>query len=200
MDLLIGVIMVVSFCTRSKALPELADYRPTATLLGARTMSGILFPYLSMLAAWFIALLMLWQEDWYGEKFDPILDLHLPGQLWMLRGDNFESAVAMLMLFTCLTTVAFTNTYGGVFRQNVFKNAGVVTSYGLWLAALFGMAMSNSNEFNCIFRVNCDMEQSLAAGNIPLLSFFSTGGVGGCFLGPQTVAWQEQMAFYGWTG
>eukprot|EP00929_Paragymnodinium_shiwhaense_P069047 TRINITY_DN34836_c0_g1_i1.p1 TRINITY_DN34836_c0_g1~~TRINITY_DN34836_c0_g1_i1.p1 ORF type:complete len:1365 (+),score=345.52 TRINITY_DN34836_c0_g1_i1:125-4219(+) len=200
MDLFIGVVMVVGSCTQSKALPYLADYRPTATLLGPRTVSAILFPYLTMLMCWLLLAVMLWQEEWYVEKYDPIRDLHLLPQYWFLRGDNFDSAVAVFMLFSCLTTTAFINTYGGDFRQPVFKNKGVMVNYTVWIIILFVMVLSDPNKLNCIFRVNCDMAGSLDAVNIPVIAIFSVGGVGGCFLSSQNVAWQEQMLYYGYLG
>lgn len=78
----------------------------------------------------------------------------------------------------------------------------------------FGLLWTNSNRLNCVFRVNCDTTASVLSGGLPKkhilvlkgenpqdnwfaehfwggLAFWSAGGLGKCFMGPQIRHWQE---------
>jgi len=141
---------------------------------------------------------LLWSQSWY-QKFNP-LDIHLLPSLWMLRGDNYDSAVGMEALMLTLVNTAYVNSYGGPFRQNIARNIGLNIVYALFLVGLFFLMLSDSNQFNCLYRVNCGTGQSLEARDLTVFAWFSAGGVGGCFLGPQVLTWQEQMMKYGYHG
>merc|ERR1712151_856499 len=104
----------------------------------------------------------------------------------MFKGDNYDSAVGVLFLFTTLVTTSYVNTYGGHFRRNILLNPGINIIYLLFLFVIFWMCLSDPNTTNCIFRVNCDTNASLGAGDVPVigppLKLISVGGTGGCFL------------------
>jgi len=191
MDIGIGMVMIWTM-TLSKPTKELCHYRPTATLLGPRTLSAIFFPYVTAMIMLFAALGVLWSKDWYVE-LKPITDIHLLPSLWMLRGDNYDSGVGAITLFLALVNTAYVNTYGGTFRRNIITNIGVNVMYALFLFGLGWMLLSPPNQFNCVYRVNCDSQESQAARDLTVLALFSAGGVGGCFLGPQVKIWQEEM-------
>jgi hypothetical protein len=193
-DIVFGILMV-SFMVRAEPTDELCSYRPTATLFGIRTVSSIAWPVLSAIIMLTIANSILWHQDWY-EKVNPLYDMHIPGHLWMLKGDNFDSPIGVFFLFLVLSTTGFVNTYGGDFRKNVLNNWGVTAVYFITVASLVIMLIGPT-QFSCLFRVMCDTEQSLASGTLlPLKWFSSLGGaglVGGCFLGPAIVDWQDQI-------
>eukprot|EP00930_Biecheleria_cincta_P024095 TRINITY_DN17295_c0_g1_i1.p1 TRINITY_DN17295_c0_g1~~TRINITY_DN17295_c0_g1_i1.p1 ORF type:complete len:799 (+),score=130.82 TRINITY_DN17295_c0_g1_i1:270-2399(+) len=194
MDIGIGVIMMF-FMTQSQANPDLAHYRPTATLLGTRTISGILIPYVAGLFCLVIGLTFVRAQEWYDEM-NPTFDIHVLPRLWMKKGDNYDSPIGVLLLFAVLSTTAYVNTYGGAFRQSIMRNLGINFSYAVFVAMTFWLCLSAPNRLNCIYRVNCDTLSSLACKSIPLLSQFSTGGTGGCFLGPQVKYWQNHTNTY----
>lgn len=187
-DIGIGVIMMF-FMTQSWARPTLAKYRPTATLLGFRTVSGVLVPYGLGCILLAVLTVILHHTAWY----DPLNPswIHVLPKDWMKKGDNYDSAIGVLILFIVLSTTAYVNTYGGDFRRNICRNCGINVMYALFLFLVFWMTLSNPNELNCIYRVNCDTEKSLACKNIPVLSTFSVGGTGGCFLSAQLKYWQN---------
>jgi cation-transporting ATPase 13A3/4/5 len=194
-DILFGIVMVSLMC-RSEPADALCSYRPTATLFGVRTVSAIAFPVMSAVVFMIISYTVLWQQSWYV-FVNALTDLHIPGYLWMLKGDNYDSAVGVLFLFAVLSTTAFVNTYGGDFRQNIIRNRAISVAYAITLTGVFVMILAPPSQFGCIYRVNCGTEQSLASGGLLPLKWFSKMGgaglVGGCFLGPQLLFWQEQL-------
>ncbi|CAJ1402657.1 unnamed protein product [Effrenium voratum] len=66
-----------------------------------------------------------------------------------------------------------------------------LTSQSRFVFLVFWMCLSNPNKLNCIYRVNCDTQSSLACKSIPVLTQVSVGGTGGCFLGSQLKYWQN---------
>jgi len=196
MDLGIGVLMMF-FMTQSKAQPELTRFRPTATLLGARTISAILFPYFSGLILLVVSITLLRVQPWY-DPLNPTFDIHVLPRLWMMKGDNYDSSVGALSLFAVLSTTAYVNTYGGDFRRNICRNFGMNIVYALFSFGLLFITITEPNRFACIYRINCDTRSSLACKSIPVLSQWSVGGTGGCFLGPQLKYWQNSTMSY-WT-
>lgn len=188
MDIMIGVCMV--FCmTQSEAAKTLASYRPTGSLLGPKTVLGVAFPYLTSVAALLFGFHRLWGKPWY-DHLNPTQDIHILPQEWMKKGDNYDIPVASLVVFTTLSTTAYVSTYGGAFRRNVLRNTGLNVLYAIGLFGVFFMCFTDPSPASCIFRINCDTEASLAGSGIPVLSQFSAGGTGGCFLGPQVKYWQ----------
>lgn len=198
MDVGIGMIMVWTM-TQSKPTAELCNYRPTATLLGTRTVGAIVVPILSSLFTLWAVEALLWSKDWYVQ-LKPLDDLHLLPSQWMLRGDNYDSGAAMITLMLTLANTAYVNTYGGRFRQNVIWNWGVNAVYAAFLFLLFWLLLAPADNLSCVYRVNCDTKHSLSARSLKPLAWFSAGGVGGCFLGPQVMVWQHEMDAAGWKG
>lgn len=185
---------------------KLGEYRPTATLLGPRTMAGIVYPYISCMLFYVIATeTVLENQDFYhitNGTFHPINDIGLPSGAWMLRGDNYVSPVAMAFLFITLITTAFVNTYGGEFRFNIINNKGMMILHALFMFHMMFLLWAPPNRYNCVFRVNCDKDASVTSGGLPgtdssieywfwsNLAWWSAGGLGDCFMGPQIKLWQ----------
>jgi len=220
MDVAINIVLVGTMVT-SGPTPELGKYRPTATLLGPRTLAGIVYPYVSCMVFYAVAVgAFLEKQDFYTDtdgSFHPINDIGLSAALWMLRGDNYVSPVGMGFLFLTLVTTAFVNTYGGEFRHSILQNRGMVVLHTLFAFLMFFLlwAPFGPTRLNCVFRVNCDTPASMRSGGIDKdhwlvknanmaadsafvngmwsgLAFWSAGGLGACFMGPQIKVWTEE--------
>jgi hypothetical protein len=194
-DMVVGIIGMFTM-TLSKCSDELADYRPTATLLGIRTMSSIAFPFATYMIALFVSYGIMWSTNWY-HFVDPTHDLAIPARFWFKKGDNYDSSVCVVLLFTCLATTQYVNSYGGVFRRNILRNPAINIFYAVLIAFIFALVLAPPNAFpNCIYRVNCDTNSSIGAANVPILPSISVGGVGGCFMGSQYTVWQKETDTY----
>jgi len=199
-------IALVGAMTVSGPTDKLGEYRPTATLLGPRTLAGIVYPYISCMLFYVIGTeVLLENQEFYqitGGTFHPINDIGLPSGAWMLRGDNYHSPIAMAFLFITLITTAFVNTYGGEFRFNVLYNKSMMILHALFMFHMTFLLWAPPNRYNCVFRVNCDKDASVTSGGLPdsdsavvywfwsTLAFWSAGGLGDCFMGPQIKLWQ----------
>jgi len=198
---LVFAILMAAFLIRSKPTDELADYRPTSTLLGPATLSGIAFPVVTGLLGVGVAYMLLWNEPWYV-YMNPMKDINLPGEKWMLQGDNYDSPVAALFFFCALCNSNFVNTYGGVFRRNIIHNWGMMLCFAIGMSGISYLCLAPRNQVGCMYRVQCDTTQSLAAKDLGggiFQKFSQLGGaglVGGCFLGPQLKEWQPKLE--GW--
>lgn len=192
-DIGFGMIMTF-FMTQSKALSCLAKVRPTATLLGARTLLTIGSQVLLNWLFFGCALYMLKVEAWY-DPLDPIFDISVLPHLWMLKGDNYDGAVCAVCVLVGLANTSYVNTYGGNFRRNILQNWGICAAYLSSLCLASFLIFSSPNQLNCVFRVNCDTPSSLACSSLPLLDDISVGGVGECFLGPQVKYWQNHTSY-----
>ncbi|CAJ1328756.1 unnamed protein product, partial [Effrenium voratum] len=114
---------------------------------------GVLVPYGLGCAILGVGLAVLHMTEWY-DPLNPSWISVLP-QLWMNKGDNYDSAIGVLILFIVLSTTAYVNTYGGDFRRSIFRNYGINIMYALFVFLVFWMCLSNPNKLNCIYRVNC---------------------------------------------
>lgn len=188
-DLGIGVAMMY-FMTQSRAHPKLAPYRPTATLLGFRTISAIAVPFLTGLIALGVGYSILWSKPWY-DHLNPVFDIHVKAKDWMKKGDNYDSPLVLLCAVTTCVNSAYIFSYGGDFRRNIGRNLGLNAVYALFIGSLMFLCVTEPNKFSCVFRVNCDAPNSVACADIPVLAWYSVGSTGGCFLGPQVKYWQE---------
>jgi len=195
MDVAIN-IGVVGTMTVSKVAPKLANYRPTATLLGPRTLVSVFAPYVCMLAIMSVGAALLNGEEFFQDAngwVHYVREMFVPGTKWMLRGDNFFSGQTLPFLFGTLVNVAYTNTYGGDFRDTILTNISVNFAYGLFMSLLIFLTLTPPNKVSCIWRVNCDTPSSLASGDFGWLAFWSAGNLGDCFMGPQVFTWQNQI-------
>jgi cation-transporting ATPase 13A3/4/5 len=194
-DIVFGITMV-SFMVGSKPTAQLSSYRPTATLLGIRAVVSILFPVLTAIIFMGVSYASLWSQNWYL-FLNPLHDISIPGEKWMLKGDNYDSSIGALFLFTVLSTTAFVNTYGGTFRRNILYNVPVMVCYLVVLVGITVLTLADPSQFSCLYRVNCDTHQSLESKDLTIFKWFSklggAGLVGGCFLGPVLKTWQPQL-------
>ncbi|CAE7226903.1 ATP13A3 [Symbiodinium sp. CCMP2456] len=133
-DIGFGMIMVF-FMTQSKALSCLAKVRPTATLLGARTLLTIASQVLLNWLFFGCAFCVLKAEAWY-DPLDPINDISVLPHLWMLKGDNYDGAVCAVCVFVALANTSYVNTYGGNFRRSILQNWGICAASSLACSSL----------------------------------------------------------------
>merc|ERR1712232_160358 len=131
---------MMTFMTKSKATDSLANIRPTATLLGLRTVLGITIPVITAVIAQLAALGVLWRESWF-DPVNPFYDLAVRPQDYMLKGDNYESPIGVLITMATLTTTAYIMTYGGLFRNSIFRNYGINVLYALFLSIIFALCL-----------------------------------------------------------
>merc|ERR1712217_443419 len=110
-----------------------------------RTVVSIVFPVLTAIIFMGIAYALLWSKPWY-QFLNPLHDINIPGWAWMLKGDNYDSSIGALFLFTVLSTTAYVNTYGGVFRANVIRNVYIVIVYIIVLAGLGCLTLSPATQ------------------------------------------------------
>lgn len=192
-DIFLG-ILVTFYMTRSRALPRLKKIRPTASLLGYRTVLSIASQVLLVLLFYIMALFLMKGQEWY-DPLNPVFDISISAHLWMLKGDNYDGTLASVFMIVILANCSYIYTYGGDFRKCVLHNLGINVTYLASLTLVAGFILAPPNPWNCIFRVSCDAPNSVAAGQLfPFLQHISVGGVGKCFLGPQVKYWQQHAA------
>ncbi|KAF4646924.1 hypothetical protein FOL47_005467, partial [Perkinsus chesapeaki] len=109
---------------------------------------------------------------------------------WTKKGDNYDIAAQVPMVFTVLITHAFVSTYGGAFRRSVLFNWALTVVYILFNVLVFSLIWTNSNSLSCVYRVNCDTGASLGTEGLPIIEQYSVGTIGGCFWGPQIRRYQ----------
>ncbi|KAF4648390.1 hypothetical protein FOL47_003353 [Perkinsus chesapeaki] len=192
-DILISVIMVwtMTLCGPSK---KLADYRPSGSLLGWRTILVCSLPIISFFIAEMVAFGILWSpsnREWYRRV--NTLDLHVPPQEWAKKGDNYDMPVQVFLMLTTLSTHAYVSSYGGAFRKSVLRNWALNVMYIVVNVLLFSLLWLQPGDLPCVYRINCDTGASLATAGIPLIEQYSVGSVGGCFLGPQVNTYQTAV-------
>ncbi|KAF4694463.1 hypothetical protein FOZ60_008041 [Perkinsus olseni] len=197
-DILLGVFMVWT-ATLSGPSHRLAGYRPTASLLGWRTVLACVVPACVAFLALIVSYAVLWSplaSHWYYRV--DTLDMKVPPKDWMKKGDNYDTAVLVFVMFTVLVNHVFTASYGGEFRFAVLRNWSVTIFYACFMVFTFALLWVDPCDFSCVYRVSCDSGSSLATGTIPFVSGFSVGNIGGCFLGPQVHRYQ-QLGYPDWT-
>ncbi|KAF4666598.1 hypothetical protein FOZ61_009538 [Perkinsus olseni] len=197
-DIVLSVVMSWAM-TLSGPATKLAPYRPTASLIGWRTTLACMIPILISYTCQALALLLLRlpaNADWY--YFVNTRDLNVLPRDWMKKGDNYDAAALNLALMIMLATHAHSATHGGAFRKSILKNWSINLLYALFLASIFILLWTPPTTFSCIYRVNCDTGASIEAAGVPVVSQFSVGSVGGCFLGPQIHRYQL-LGYPSWT-
>mgnify|MGYP005850788941 CR=1 FL=1 len=137
----------------AQSAKKLSSHRPTASLLGPRTMLSVC----GMLAWNFlflvIALGVLWNEDWFQcRKWDSedVSDVKS-------IGDNYETTILFMVGGFQYICSAIALNFGYSWRGNYWKNYIFVFLSTTFLIMHFIVALHPS-EFSCIWRVNCENE------------------------------------------
>jgi cation-transporting ATPase 13A3/4/5 len=188
-DIIVGSIMVAAM-TLARPGPKLAELRPTSELLGWRTVATVLVPTCIYGACFMVALFFLWQQPFY-RPYDSVA-LGVPSHEWQKKGDNFECGVAFFFLSMQLPTACFIYSHGAEHRMSPLRNIPLAVSYLLIIIVLFCVLWGGPSPLSCVFRVNCDSYTSNRM-YVPGVQEFSTGNIGGCFLGPQLMEWKNRL-------
>jgi cation-transporting ATPase 13A3/4/5 len=188
-DILVGSVMV-ALMTLCRPAGQLATIRPTSELLGWRTVLTVLIPAAIYGICFVGALLLLWQQPFY--HYYDALELGVPSHEWQKKGDNFECGVAFFFLTMQLPTVCYIYSHGAEQRVSPLRNIALTVMYVLIMLVLFCVLWGGPSDLSCVFRVNCDSYTSMRM-YVPVVQEFSTGNIGGCFLGPQLLEWRKKL-------
>jgi len=188
MDIVVSTLLVFAMCYCSPT-DKLALRRPTASLLGVRTVSSVVLFAAIFNCAMGIALFILWRQPWYS-WYDP-LEVGVPAHEWSKKGDNYDVPVVWLCLCLQLVVAAFGFSMGGEQRRSVWRNPWVTGGFVIMVTFLFVLVWGGPTPMHCVFRINCDSETS-SHSYLPVIQELSTGNVGGCFVGPQILEWKEK--------
>ncbi|KAF4704557.1 hypothetical protein FOZ63_028968, partial [Perkinsus olseni] len=187
-DILISVVMVWTM-TLSGPSTRLADYRPSGSLLGWRTILVCTLPILSYWVAEFVAFAILWSpsnREWYNRV--NTLDLRVPPQEWAKKGDNYDMPVQVCLMLTALSTHAFVSSYGGAFRKSVLRNWALNVLYILVNVLIFSLLWVEPGDLSCVFRINCDTGASLQTAGIPVIEQYSKAV-------PELIDWSPEPSY-----
>jgi magnesium-transporting ATPase (P-type) len=137
----------------ARAAKKLSPTRPTASLLGPRTMAtvcGILAINFIFLV---IALGVLFNADWFQCRkwnSDDVSDVRT-------QGDNYETTVLFLVGGFQYVNSAIALNFGYAWRENFWKNY-VFVFFSVSFTVMLFVATLYPSTFSCIWRVNCDNE------------------------------------------
>jgi cation-transporting ATPase 13A3/4/5 len=183
----VGFVMLMTSCWPSE---KLAPIRPTGALLESRTLSSV-FLHVAIFFLFYVSSLhLLWEQDFYVTYNTKELDI--PAHEWPKKGDNFDCAVTFLVLATQLITAGYAGCLGAEHRQNILRNWKLTLAFVCFIGLMVILVIGGPSETHCIFRTNCDNYTSRKM-YVPFVQEFSSGNVGGCFLGPQLQGWKEEL-------
>jgi len=188
-DIAIGSFMV-GFMTLSWPATSLSKIRPTASLLGPRTVTIALGPGVIFVIFAIIGHLVVRTQPFY--LLYDANELGIPGHLWQFKGDNYDVPITFVLMATQYASVAFGYSFGAEFRRSVWRNFWILISYIGVLLMMFFLIWSGPNAMNCVFRINCDCKVSQEM-YVPIIGELSTGNIGGCFLGPQILKYKRDL-------
>jgi cation-transporting ATPase 13A3/4/5 len=139
----------------ARAAKKLSPTRPTASLLGARTLSSVC----GMLAWNFlfltIGLLVLFNADWFQCRewnSDEVSDVRA-------IVDNYEASVLFVVGGWQYIATAIALNFGYTWREHWIRNF-VFVNLALFYTLLHIFVTTYPSSVSCIFRVNCDNEVS----------------------------------------
>mmetsp|Transcript_48039 Transcript_48039/g.120276 ORF Transcript_48039/g.120276 Transcript_48039/m.120276 type:complete len:549 (-) Transcript_48039:314-1960(-) len=154
---------------------------PTSSLLGPHTVVSIVAMMAINTGFLWLMFVMLRAQGWYTPALET--SKSYPIWAWWMKSDNYETACLTLWLGFQLINAALIFSFGGMFRENVFKNRQLTLWWaGLNLGLLYCM-FAGPNMLTCLFRLNCDDATSRATV-VPFLPRISFMGRGGPFYGP----------------
>ncbi|KAL7580178.1 hypothetical protein ACA910_012929 [Epithemia clementina (nom. ined.)] len=140
----------------SKPAHRLSTKRPTASLLGPRTMVSV-----CGLLAWnfiflVIALAILFHEDWFQCRkwnSDDVSDVKS-------IGDNYEASVLFLIGGWQYIISAIALSFGYTWRESFWKNY-IFVALALTFSIMQLLVVLYPSEFSCIWRINCENENAV---------------------------------------
>ncbi|KAK2196842.1 bifunctional P-type ATPase [Babesia duncani] len=166
--------------TMSRPTEKLRIRSPTSSLLGPLTLFsvGIMFGVNVFFLLLFFKLLKA-----SGLPLSLEYNRNISPAIWWILCDNYEAPLTCLWLCYQVVNSALAFSFGGHFRESVFKNYYLT---GTWLAinsVLTFLLFSGPSKLTCLFRINCTDEVSRTTV-IPFLRVLTTSANGMPFHGP----------------
>lgn len=137
----------------AKSAPKLSPTRPTASLLGPRTLFSICGMLILNLLFLIIGLAVLFNEDWFQCRIwnsDDVADVKA-------IGDNYETTVLFLIGGMQYISSAIALNFGYTWRENFWKNY-VFVALAITFTVFQYVVCLHPSAFSCIWRVNCENE------------------------------------------
>eukprot|EP00567_Pseudictyota_dubia_P008388 CAMPEP_0197440774 /NCGR_PEP_ID=MMETSP1175-20131217/7191_1 /TAXON_ID=1003142 /ORGANISM="Triceratium dubium, Strain CCMP147" /LENGTH=1386 /DNA_ID=CAMNT_0042970943 /DNA_START=120 /DNA_END=4280 /DNA_ORIENTATION=+ len=149
----IWMISMAFTLPRAQANKKLSPARPTASLLGAHTMSSYLGILLINFLAMVVGLVALNQQSWYSCRKWVLDDISNA----FVLGDNYESTVIWLITgYQYLSSAAAYN-FGFTHRAPWWSNCRLVFFFVAFTVLHYYVTLSE-DKVSCLFRINCGNE------------------------------------------
>ncbi|CAD7972686.1 unnamed protein product [Amoebophrya sp. A120] len=166
------VVAVTYAIASSKPSLKVANYTPSANILGYEICCGILSPIGFSVLALFLTYRSLDAQPWFVAP--DLFELNIDVAAWWSKQGVFTAAVTGSWSVLSAVGAALLFSLGGKQRRAWFRNwillVVVCVVVPLWTFLLF----TANNPLNCVFRVNCDNETSWATTFQPLTFFLNT--------------------------
>jgi hypothetical protein len=144
--------ITLAFCLPlAKPARQLAETRPTASILGLHTVSSVVGMLAVNYGFLIVALLLLNDQDWYACRKWAANDVSNASVI----GDNYESSVVFLISGYQYVSTAMALNFGYEFRQGWWRNYTFVAAVIVFTCLHFYAAVVPGN-ISCIWRLNCD--------------------------------------------
>lgn len=137
----------------AKAAKKLSPTRPTASLLGPRTMFSVCGMLVCNFLFIVIGLAVLWNQDWFPCRQWSSDDVSAVKYI----GDNYETTVLFLIGGYQYIASAIALNFGYTWRENWFKNY-IFVFFAVLFSVMQFVATIYPSEFSCIWRLNCENE------------------------------------------
>ncbi|KAJ2523339.1 hypothetical protein H4217_000131 [Coemansia sp. RSA 1939] len=159
-DSLVAVGLCIAV-TQAQTARRLAPSRPTARLLGARTLASIWGQTVVNYSFLFGMMALLFRQSWFRcHEFD---SRDIDTSLWWLLGDNYEAEIiSIVCLFQFVNGAAVYN-FGHRYRRTWITNYLLAVLYCGFMATISVLTLANPNRLGCLFRINCGDPDALVA-------------------------------------
>ncbi|CAD7928024.1 unnamed protein product [Amoebophrya sp. A25] len=152
------VVLITYILASGRPHAVLADFTPSANLLGLQVTAGWLLPVGVQIAALSSAYAYMEAQAWY-EYADPLVT-EIDVAAWWEKPGATASVVTGWWSVASALVGAVLFSYGGKQRRSSLRNRVLIGSLlillPLWIAILF----TTNNTLNCLFRLNCTNENS----------------------------------------
>eukprot|EP00808_Paulinella_micropora_P009157 g5379.t1 len=156
---------------------QLADSRPTASLLGPYTLTSFLGILAINFAFLCISLGFLFDQDWFACRKWTIADKFAGLSVANAIGDNYETSVIFIISGWQYVASAMAFNFGGKHRSAWLANHRFVLLVVMF-ALMHVVITLVPGHLSCVFRVNCDNENVvpfiISMGKLPIQNRWNT--------------------------
>ncbi|KAJ1900849.1 hypothetical protein LPJ66_001203 [Kickxella alabastrina] len=160
--IMVDSFITVGLCfalTQAQTARTLAPSRPTARLIGARTLASIWGQTVLNYSFLYGIMGLLFRQSWFRcREFD---SRDIDTSLWWLLGDNYEAAIISIVCMFQFVNGAAVYNFGHYFRRGWATNYVLVVLYCGFMAAISIITLADPNRFSCLFRINCGNPDTL---------------------------------------